>query len=101
MKDKRKEKVFIGEQNYWAIHDFIYHNLKDGLQGAKLEALYRLIQWKGKIIDCRPDQSFYGIKVLEYADDDFIGFIRTGFSKTVFFPCKLEIVALRTLGYCW
>lgn len=93
-----KEKVFLKEQHYWVIHDFVYHNDRKRLQGEKLEALYRLVQSKGRPLDFSIDHKFHGVKVIEYADRDFIGFIRTGFSKKAFFPCNLQIVALRTLG---
>ncbi|WP_027066310.1 hypothetical protein [Maribacter sp. Hel_I_7] len=92
------EKVFLKKEHYWVIHDFVYRNDRNRLQGKKLEALYRLIQLKGKPLDFGTDHEFYGVKVIEYADQDFIGFIRTGISKKTFFPCKLKIVALRALG---
>lgn len=63
-----------------------------------MEALYRLVQRKGQPLDFPSDHKFYGIKVLEYADRDYIGFIRTGFSKSAFFPCKLQTIALGVLG---
>ncbi|HEA19401.1 hypothetical protein LCGC14_1615070 [marine sediment metagenome] len=98
MDDTREERVFISQQNYWAIHDFAYHNGYKRIYGTKLEALYRLIQRKGKVIGFPQDRIYHNIKVLEYGDGDFIGFVRTGYSKTSFFPCKLKIVLLRALG---
>lgn len=92
-----KEKVFIKEQNYWAIHDFAYRFKTDHINGTKLEALYQLIQNKGRFLGVPSDHKFYKLKVLEYADGDFIGFIRTGYTKSSFFPCKLKTVAFRLL----
>ncbi len=98
MKTNKKNRSNIKEQHYGTIHNFVYHNERTGLYGKKLEALYRLVQWKGKPLYFPTDHKFYNVKVIEYADRDFIGFIRTGFSKKAFFPCKLQTVALRLLG---
>lgn len=46
------------------------------LSGTKLEALYRWIQNKGRFLGVPGDHKFYKLKVLEYSDGDFIGFIR-------------------------
>tara|TARA_R110001583_G_scaffold9203_4_gene43657 strand:+ start:27999 stop:28328 length:330 start_codon:yes stop_codon:yes gene_type:complete len=98
MNDTREVKVFISEQNYWAIHDFAYFNSYKRIYGTKLEALYRLVQGKGKVIDFSNDRIYHNIKVLEYGNGDFIGFVRTAYSKTSFFSCKLKIIVLRECG---
>jgi len=61
-----------------------------------LEVLYRLIQWKGKPLSFEKDSAYNGLKVIEFGEKDYIGFIRQGVSPS-FFPCKLQIVILRKL----
>ena len=84
MDDTREERVFISEQNYWAIHDFAHHNGYQRIYGTKLEALYRLVQRKGKVIGFQKDCIYYNMKILEYGGGNFIDFVRTGYSKTSF-----------------
>jgi len=98
MIDREQNKVFIKTSNYWAIHDFALHNVQSIVIGTKLEALYRLVQRKGEVIDWSSSEKFKGVKVLNYGNECFIGFIRTGFKDDSFYPCKLKIICLQSLG---
>ncbi len=98
MEFRNENRINIREQNYWAIYYFAYQGEQKRIQGQKLEALYRLIQWKGKPLCFENEHLYDGIKVIEFGDKDFIGFIRTGVSQSDFFPCKLQTLVFRDLG---
>lgn len=81
---------------YHEIKDFAVHNCKNTLIGTRLQALYRLIQYKGE-----PMQTTYekmqGVKVLKISECEYIGFLHTPMKKNSFFPCKLQTIFLKTL----
>jgi hypothetical protein len=91
------KKVFIKASNYWAIHDVALLGNSSRVQGTKLHALYHLVQRRGKVLEGPHDIKYKGIKVLEYGDGCYIGFIRTAYKVGTFFPCKLHVVSLQEL----
>jgi hypothetical protein len=91
------KKVFIKASNYWAIHDLALLGDWSRVQGTKLQALYHLVQCRGKVLDGPHDAKYKGIKVLEYGVGYYIGFIRTAYKAGTFFPCKLHVVSLQEL----
>ena len=91
------KKVFIKASNYWAIHDVALLGNWSRVQGTKLQALYHLVQRRGKVLEGPHDIKYKGIKVLEYGEGCYIGFIRTAYNKDTFFPCKLHVVSLQEL----
>ena len=95
MKDNKK--VLIKASNYWAIHDLALLGNWSRIQGTKLQALYHLVQCRGKVLEGPNDSRYKGIKVLEYGDGCYIGFIRTAYKADTFFPCKLHVVGLQEL----
>lgn len=95
MKDNKK--VFIKGSNYWAIHDLALLGNWSRVQGTKLQALYHLVQYRGKVLDGPNDSRYKGIKVMDYGNGCYIGFIRTAYNTDNFFPCKLHVVSLQEL----
>ncbi len=95
MKDNKK--VLIKASNYWAIHDLALLENWSRVQGTKLQALYHLVQCRGKVLEGPNDSRYKGIKVLEYGEGCYIGFIRTAYNKDTFFPSKLHVVSLQEL----
>ena len=95
MKDNKK--VFIKTSNYCAIHDVALLGNWSRVQGTKLQALYHLVQRRGKVLEGPNDSRYKGIKVLEYGNGCYIGFIRTAYKADTFFPCKLHVVSLQEL----
>ena len=95
MKDNKK--VLIKASNYWAIHDLALLGNWSRVQGTKLQALYHLVQCRGKVLEGPNDSRYKGIKVLEYGDGCYIGFIRIAYKAGTFFPCKLHVVSLQEL----
>ena len=95
MKDNKK--VLIKASNYWAIHDLALLGNWSRVQGTKLQALYHLVQCRGKVLEGPHDIKYKGIKVLEYGDGCYIGFIRIAYKAGTFFPCKLHVVSLQEL----
>ncbi|SFC41290.1 hypothetical protein SAMN04487891_110177 [Flagellimonas taeanensis] len=95
MKDNKK--VFIKASNYWAIHDVALLGNWSRVQGTKLQALYHLVRCRGKALEGPNDSRYKGIKVLEYGEGCYIGFIRTAYNKDTFFPSKLHVVSLQEL----
>lgn len=91
------KKVFIKTSNYWAIHDVALLGNWSRVQGTKLQALYHLVQRRGKVLEGPNDSWYKGIKVLEYGNGCYIGFIRTACKADTFFPCKLHLVSLQEL----
>jgi hypothetical protein len=85
----------IKESNYWLIKDFAIHNNRKEMQGIKLNALYNLVQKKGEPMKT-DDANLSGVKVLEFAKGEYIGFKRTG-GKT-FFPCAIKTILLTSLN---
>ena len=86
MKDNKK--VLIKASNYWAIHDLALLENWSRVQGTKLQALYHLVQCRGKVLEGPNDSRYKGIKVLEYRDGCYIGFIRTAYTADTFFPAN-------------
>lgn len=86
----------IKESNYWAIHDFANLNQWERITGTKLQALYTLIQKKGEPMQTE-EEGLNGVKVLEYAEGQYVGLIRTGFKRCGFFPCKMKCISLTNL----
>ncbi|MER3374024.1 MAG: hypothetical protein RIM83_05245 [Allomuricauda sp.] len=91
------KKVFIKASNYWAIHDLALSGNGNRVRGTKLQALYHLVQRRGKILDGPHDSRYKGIKVLGYGNGCYIGFIRTPYNADTFFPCTLHVVSLQEL----
>ena len=91
------KKVFIKASNYWAIHDVALLGNWSRVQGTKLQALYHLVQRRGKVLEGPHDIKYKGIKVLVYGDGCYIGFIRIAYKAEIFFPCKLHVVSLQEL----
>lgn len=94
---EKNKKVFIKASNYWAIHDLALFGNWNRVRGTKLQALYYLVQHKGKVLEGPHDSRYKGIKVLEYGNGRYIGFIRTTNNTDTFSPCKLHVVSLQEL----
>lgn len=88
--------TIIKKSNANAIKDFAQFGNRKIIQGRKLEALYNLIQKKGKPMKTK-DEKLKNVKVLEYKEGEYIGIIRKEFNTDKFFPCKLSIVLLTKL----
>lgn len=86
-------EINIKPQNYWAIHDAFLLNDDKRVQGSKLEALDRLIQLKGEVLNLSDKQ----IKGLNLGGGTFIAMEVTRIKKDSFYPCKIRKYHLQKL----
>lgn len=86
-------EINIKPQNYWAIHDAFLLNEDKRVVGSKLEALNRLINSKGEVLNISDKQ----IKVLNLGGGTFIAMEITHLKKNSFFPCKIKKYHLQKL----
>jgi len=85
--------INIKPQNYGAIHDAFALNDDNRVVGTKLEALNRLIQRKGEILNISDKQ----IKALNLGEGTYIAMEVTSIKKGSFFPCKIKKYHLQKL----
>lgn len=80
--------IKLSEKNYYSImgHD---------LSGSKLEALYKLIEKKGSLVESNKIDSLNGKKALQISNTDYVTIIRTGGKS--FYPCSIKIVIFTKL----
>ena len=79
-------EINIKKSNYWAIHDaFLFRN-DERIQGTKLEALDRLIQKKGEVLNFTSGT----IKGLNLGGGTFIAMEVFRLKKDSFFPCRIK-----------
>ena len=83
----------IKEQNYWAIHDAFLLRQDERIQGSKLEALHRLIQRKGELLNLSKQK----IKGLHLGNGTYIAMEIEHLTKNSFFPCKIKKIHLQKL----
>lgn len=68
-----------------------------GLEGSKLQALFRLIQARGHVITNETDVLLYGgAKAIKISDTELVAIQRTGFGRG-FYPCKMKFILLTEL----
>lgn len=66
------------------------------IQGATLQGLYRLIQYKGEPMKT-DDARYNGHKVLDIGRGEYVGIIRTGHAER-FYPCVIKCLLLTTIN---
>lgn len=90
-------KINLKQQNINEIDRFIKNHFNTTIQGTKLQALYKLIQNKGKTVQCKENSKLNGKKVLEYKTGSYICLHRVGSTKS-FFPCSISIIQLTDIN---
>lgn len=85
----------IKEQNYYAIKDFVEGRQRSDMQGARVEALFRLIEKKGEPIQSE-DVRLNGVKSLQISENEYVAIKRAGPLHS-FFPCALQSILLTKL----
>ena len=85
----------LKESTIYAIKDFAM-NHGGPIEGDKLKALYRLIQWKGVEITETTNMKLHGLKAYQFTDCDSIAIKRVG-SESKFFPCVMTTFLMTNL----
>ena len=88
--------IYINQKNYFALKDFVLYDDYSRIQGSKLEALYKLIQKRGELMQTN-DPVLSGVKCLEFSKGEYIALIVTSFKKGSFYPCKLQKIHFQAL----
>lgn len=88
-------KAIIKKSNYWMIYDFANHRNRPEMQGIKLQALFKLIEKKGVLIQTN-ESKLFGLKALQISECEHIAIRRTAINET-FYPCKLQTFLLTNL----
>lgn len=83
----------IKPSNYNLLHDDFLLN-QNRLTGSKLQALNRLIESKGTVLNTEQGTK----KALEISEGFFISLTITHYSKGSFFPCKVQKTSYKLLN---
>lgn len=84
--------MYLKPSNIKAIDTHIKDAFKSEIRESKLFALLNLINKKGAPIDAPENESLNGVKVIQYKEGFYIGFIKNTFKNGSF---KLTTVALK------